>query len=232
MSYQQAPLDLPPAAVEMTHDNFVPAPGNAVALSLVAGWPDAWHRRKLALVGPPGSGKTHLACIWTAASGASHLTATQLASADIDTLAKAPVAVEDVPSIAGNRPAEEALFHLHNLVLSEGHGLLVTGDRPVSDWGLTLPDLDSRMQGTQAAVLKAPDDTLLSAVLAKLFADRQLLPTPDVIPYLVLRMDRSFDAARRIVAELDARSLSAQRRITRPMAMDLMHHSDDPPPGG
>lgn len=223
----QKPLNLPPAAEQMTRASFVAAPGNAVALSLVAGWPEAWHARKLMLIGPPGSGKSHLVRIWQAESGAHILDARDLAEARIDALATGPVAVEGLDRIAGDDTAEEAMFHLHNMVLQEGHSLLVTGTGPVAGWGIRLPDLLSRMMGTQAALLEAPDDDLLSAVLQKLFADRQLLPGPDVVPFLVARMDRSFDAARRIVAALDAQSMSEKRRITRPMAADLLRRLDE-----
>ena len=85
-----------------------------------------------------------------------------------------------------------------------------------------VPDLASRMRGTLEAGIDAPDDALLSAVLAKLLADRQLVPRTDVIPYLLNRMDRSFAAARRIVAALDAESLARKRPITRALAGDVL----------
>lgn len=88
--------------------------------------------------------------------------------------------------------------------------------------GLGLPDLQSRVGGTPAAILELPDDSLLTAVLAKLFADRQLKPRVDVIPYLAMHMERSFDAARRMVAVLDAESLSAQKPLTRAMAAKVL----------
>jgi chromosomal replication initiation ATPase DnaA len=129
---------------------------------------------------------------------------------------------------AGDTAAENALFHLHNLTLAEGHSLLLTADRPAAHWGLTLPDLASRMQGTQATRLDAPDDRLLTALLAKLFADRQLIPTPDTIPYLVTRMDRSFDSARQLVAALDAAALAQGRPINRKLAADVMERFIQP----
>jgi chromosomal replication initiation ATPase DnaA len=137
-------------------------------------------------------------------------------------LAQGPVAVEDVPDIAGNSEAETALFHLHNLALSEGHHLLFTGTGPVTQWGLRLPDLVSRLQGTTAAQLDAPDDSLLSALLVKLLADRQLTPKPDLIRYLLGRMDRSFAAAIDLVERLDAASLALKRPITRHLAVQVL----------
>jgi len=67
---------------------------------------------------------------------------------------------------------------------------------------------------------------LLSAVLAKLFADRQVTPKPDVIPYLILRMDRSFAAARKVVARLDAASIAQKRPVTRRLAADTLDNEE------
>src|SRR5690606_13049854 len=93
-------------------------------------------------------------------------------------------------------------------------------------WGLKLPDLDSRMQGTQMVILESPDDALLAAVLMKLFADRQLSPTPDTLPYLVRRMDRSFDAAHRVVSALDAAALEQQKPSHRTLAAQVIDRLD------
>jgi chromosomal replication initiation ATPase DnaA len=78
------------------------------------------------------------------------------------------------------------------------------------------------MQGTPAVTLRAPDDALLQAVMTKLLADRQLHPTPETIPYLTRRIDRSFEAAHRIVAALDARALATGRPITRALAAEVL----------
>ncbi|MEH6749121.1 MAG: DnaA/Hda family protein [Paracoccaceae bacterium] len=224
--HRQLSFDLPVRAALGREDFFV-APANAMAVALIEGWRD-WPGRKLVLEGPKGAGKTHLSHVWAQAAGARIVEARALAGADIPDLASGPVAVEDVPLIAGDTAAENALFHLHNLTLAEGHSLLLTADRPAAHWGLTLPDLASRMQGTQATRLEAPDDRLLTALLAKLFADRQLIPTPDTIPYLVTRMDRSFDSARQLVAALDAAALAQGRPINRKLAADVMERFIQP----
>ncbi|QIZ82495.1 chromosomal replication initiator DnaA [Thalassovita gelatinovora] len=198
-----------------------------MAVVLIEGWRD-WAGRKLALIGPAGAGKTHLAHVWAAASGARIVSAADLAGADIPALAQGPVVVEDVDKISGNRAAEEALFHLHNLVLAEGHFLLVTAAREPHLWRLSLPDLASRMMGTQAVTLDQPDDRLLAAVVAKLFADRQLMPGPETVAYLVARMDRSLDAARDLVARIDREALAQKRPVTRPLAAEVMGQSELP----
>ena len=223
---QQLNLTLP-VRTALGRDDFFVSPANAMALALIESWPD-WAGGKLLLSGPSGAGKTHLAHVWAALSGATIHAAQGLAGADIPALAQGPVAVEDVPEIANDPEAQTALFHLHNLVLAEGHSLLLTGHGDPAHWGLTLPDLKSRMQGTTVARLEEPDDTLLAVVLAKLFADRQITPHPDLIPYLVGRMDRSFDAARQIVDRLDTLSLSEQRPLTRALARRVLDAEQNP----
>ncbi|SLN51628.1 Chromosomal replication initiator protein DnaA [Roseovarius albus] len=217
---EQLSFDLPVRQALGREDFFV-APSNATAVAMIEGWYD-WPARKLCLVGDPGSGKTHLTHVWAALSGAKIVRARSLVKENIPVLASGSVAVEDVCSIAGNLEIEEALFHLHNLTLAEGHSVLFTARKAPSRWSLALPDLASRMQGTPTITLGPPDDTLLSAVLMKHLSDRQLMPSPETIPYLARRIDRSFDAARQVIAQLDAYALQTGRPITRNMAAKLL----------
>ncbi|WP_299351333.1 DnaA/Hda family protein [uncultured Shimia sp.] len=213
-----------PVRTALGRDDFFVSPANAMALGLVESWPN-WPGGKLVIAGPHGAGKTHLVHVWAALCDARIVAASDLTQDLIPDLSQSPVAVEDVPEIAGNAEVEAALFHLHNLTLAEGHTLLLTGDRDPKHWGLTLPDLNSRMQGTTVATLDQPDDTLLTVVLAKLFNDRQLTPHPDTIPYLVRQMDRSFEAAQSLVSALDHLSLSEKRPVTRALAKRVLDAS-------
>ena len=217
---RQLGFDLPSVAALGREDFFV-SPANAMAVAMIDAW-QTWSGHKLALIGPEGSGKTHLVHVWAEAAQALIVEAEDLAASDIPALARHNIAVENVPDISGDAQAEEALFHLHNLVLAEGHSLLITADRPAQQWGLTLPDLASRMQGTPAAILERPDDRLLAALVMKLFADRQLSPSPNTISYLATHMDRSFAEARRVVAAIDAAALAEGRAITRSLAAKIL----------
>ncbi len=201
----------------LTRDDFFVSPANALALQTVEGWKD-WPGRKLLLIGPEGSGKTHLAQIWATLAGATVINGANLASADLGALAGARVVVEDADHIGA---AEAALFHLHNLVTESG-ALLLTAATPPRDWGLGLADLASRLQAAPIARLEAPDDALLAAVLVKLFADRQIAVPTNLIPYLVSHMPRSIGAARGLVAALDARALALGRPVTRTLAAEML----------
>ena len=214
---RQLAFDLP-GTEAMTRADFFVAPSNALALQAVEGWQD-WPGAKLLLLGPEGAGKTHLAHVWAAAAGAVILQASALDSVDIAALAGRRVAVEDAQLVGA---AEAALFHLHNVVTTGGGALLLTADAAPRDWGLRLADLLSRLQAAPVARLEAPDEGLLSAVLVKLFADRQLVVAPNLIAYLVSRMPRSVGAARALVAALDTAALAEGRAVTRALAGEVL----------
>lgn len=216
----QLGFDLP-ARTALGRDAFMVAPSNTVALAMIDAW-ENWSLGKIVLTGPTGSGKTHLAHVWAADVSAQLIEATDLARADAQALASGPLAVENVDEIAQNTEAQTVLFHVHNLMQAAHLPLLMTGNAPPNLWGMSLPDLQSRIDAAGHAALNPPDDTLLGAVIAKLFADRQLVPRADVIPYLIPRMERSFAAARTLVAELDAASLAQKKPITRSLAAQVL----------
>ncbi|MGR3838725.1 MAG: chromosomal replication initiator DnaA [Cognatishimia sp.] len=217
---EQLGLDLP-ARAALGRDDFFVSNANAMALALVESWPN-WAANKLAIIGPEGSGKTHLTSVWAAQSGARIVEARALSKDDVPDLAQGPVAVENIPAIAQDQARQDALFHLHNLVLAEGHSILFTGVSEPKHWGLTLPDLRSRLEGTTIASLRQPDDALLTILLAKLFDDRQLVPDAKTIAYMVKNIDRSFAEARRLVRDIDQASLAQKRPVTRSFVAEIL----------
>lgn len=215
---EQLTFDLPTRAALGREDFFV-SPANALALAALDDW-RGWPRGKLILVGPHGSGKTHLTHVWATQTGARIVAAGDLRAADLPGLAAiGAVAVEDADAEGLDAAA---LFHLHNLLGEAGGTLLVTATRPPAQWSVALPDLISRMQAAAVARLDPPDDALLQAILLKLFSDRQLAVTPDVTSYLLKRMERSFDAAQKLVNAIDHRALTDGKRITRALAGEVL----------
>lgn len=218
---RQLAFDLPFRTALGRGDFFV-STTNAQALAALDAWHD-WPGGKMVLVGPPASGKTHLAHVWANRVGASLHPAKSLASTDIAALAtESAIVVEDCETLGASPAAQEALFHLHNMLAAKGTPLLMTAVSAPRDWGLTLPDLASRVQAAPVTRLAAPDDALLSAVLVKLFSDRQIAVTPALVAYLLPRMDRSFAAARHLVAELDAAALERGCGVTRALAATVL----------
>lgn len=196
--------------------DLVPSPSNAAARAAVQRWPD-WPDRVLLLVGPEGSGKTHLARIWAARADAS-LHGPDDFGRDLALLACRNGVIEDADRAGLPEPA---LFHLLNLVREGRSSLLVTARAPPAAWSIATPDLLSRLRLAPLVAIAPPDDALMRAVLVKLFADRQLAVDAQVVDYLALRLDRSFEAARRAVDDLDRASLDDHRRIGRALASRL-----------
>ena len=219
----QLVLDLP-ARPALGREDFFVSPANRLALAQVDSWPD-WPGRRLAVSGPKGSGKTHLAHVWAARAGARILPVADLPGLDIAALREdAALVIEDgdgIAAMAGRDVAEQALFHLCNLLGVQG-SLMLTGFRAPAHWDIALPDLASRLGAAPVARLEPPDDALLAAVLVKLFADRQLRVGPDLVRYLASRMDRSLAAAKVLVARLDRAGLARHRPVTVRLASEIL----------
>jgi chromosomal replication initiation ATPase DnaA len=204
-------------------EDFLAGPPNASALTLIERWPD-WSSRAMVLVGPEGSGKSHLAAIWAENSGARFVAGRALSLAEVPAqLATGALVLEDL------RPDgfdERAVFHLLNLVREQEAWVLISAASAPTSWSIGLPDLASRLRALPAVTLAPPDDALLRAVLVKLFADRQLAVDEGLITFLVSRIERSFAAARRAVVLLDREALRLKRPVTKALAAELLR--DEP----
>lgn len=223
---RQLPLALPHEAA-LGRADFLVGEANIDATAFIDAWPD-WPASVVLLIGPHGSGKSHLTRAWADKSRATVVAAAELGRHDPTALVGGgAAAVEDADDPALD---EKAMFHLLNAARGRGASVLITAHSAPADWGLTLPDLLSRLRAAQPAILGPPDDELLRRVLVKLFADRQMDPDPGLVDYLLARMERSFAAANRIVRELDRESLARGRRVTKAMAAEILAPDIDADP--
>lgn len=215
----QLPLDLGHRPA-LGRADFLVGPANREAVAWIDRWPDwpaaASGVRGLALVGAPGSGKSHLAAAWQARSGASAIATAAAAGA-----ATADAVLIDAPSLP-DPEIESALFLLYERLGARRGSILLVTTLPPTQTRFALPDLGSRLATFPVAALAAPDDVLLAGLLAKLFADRQLRVAPEVVAYLLPRMERSFAAAQALVAALDARALAERRPVTVALAGQVL----------
>jgi chromosomal replication initiation ATPase DnaA len=216
---RQLVLELPHAVGRSAAD-FLAAPCNQAALEAVLRWP-AWPSPACLLIGPPGSGKSHLAQIWARRTDAVALGGAELwaPAGPLRRLGDAAACVVDDAEEVAEEPL---LFHLWNAIAARRGSLLLTARRPVPAWPLRLPDLRSRLLTAWPVRIGAPDDALLSALLVKQLADRQLRVDDAVIGYLVPRMERSFAGARLVAEALDRASLRARRAITPALAREVL----------
>jgi chromosomal replication initiation ATPase DnaA len=205
-------------AESFAREDFLTGPSNATALALVDRWPD-WSANAVALVGPAGAGKSHLASIWAAESGARFISARALNEGSVpQALATGALVVEDLVEQAFD---ERALFHLFNLAREQHDYVLLTAQSAPSAWRVGLRDLASRLRAMPVVTIGPPDDALLRALYVKLFADRQLAIDEGLVAYLAGHTGRSFAAARANVAALDREALRRKRAVTRALAVEL-----------
>lgn len=213
---EQLTFDLP-AGVALTAGDFFVSEANAAAYVLVT-HVDSWPERKLVLTGPAGSGKSHLARVFATNEDAVIIPAKTL-TGDM-TRPKKPVVIEDIEGLTAQ--GETALFHMHNHMREAGLPLLITARSTPSRWNISLPDLASRMQAATPTEIGDPDDDLLTAIIMKLFADRQIMPSPKLPSYLAARIERSFTAAAEIVEKMDAASLRLKRDVNEKLAGQVL----------
>ncbi len=205
-------------AVSFAREDFLPGPSNAAALKLIERWPD-WPDRIMALIGPQGSGKSHLAAIWAIATGARVLAAKLLPDTDLPAaFATGALVVEDLEPDGLD---ELALFHLLNLAREERASVLLTARAPLAAFPVTIRDLASRLRVLPVVTVKPPDDVLLRALIVKLAADRQLAVDEALVNYLANRIERSFAAAHAAIVRLDEEAMRQHRPVTRALAAEL-----------
>jgi len=211
-----------PHQESLTRDDFLEGPANEAGLALIDRWPD-WPNRIMLLVGPQGSGKSHLAAIWAELSGG-RATAAHALTADAvpGALATGALVVEDL------RPAnfdERAMFHLMNLARQDEAFVLMTARIAPSAFEVELRDLRSRLRAVPTVNLLPPDDLLFRGLIVKFCADRQMTVDETVVSYLTTRIERSYAAARQAVTLLDTEALRLGRPVTRALAAELLRNT-------
>jgi chromosomal replication initiation ATPase DnaA len=211
-----------PHAESLIRDNFLEGPANAAGLALVDSWPE-WPNRIMLLIGPEGSGKSHLAAIWAEQAGARSISAHALTAAAVPgALATGALVVEDLNASDFD---ERALFHLMNLAREDQAFVLITARVPPSASQIELRDLRSRLRAVPTISLLAPDDGLFRALIVKFCADRQMAVDESVVSYLATRIERSYAAARQAVELLDGEALRLGRPVTRALAAELLRNA-------
>ncbi len=201
---EQMVLPLRWRAAQGQKDFFV-SQANHDAVQFLDGW-STWPIPAALLIGPTGSGKSHLAAIFARRANAR------------------------LWDDADRAVDEEAVFHAWNSAMEERRPLLLTARSDPRDWNLALADLRSRLAATPRVLIRAPDDALLEAVFLKQWRDRGIEPATDFVRYVLSRIERSFEMVARAVEVLDRAALAEQRPLTVALArvalLDLEPRAD------
>lgn len=203
-------------------DDFLVSPCNESAISKIDNL-ENWTSPALVIVGEEGCGKTHLTRVFQSMHDAILLSPDDAPTTIVSELpVTSAFLIDDAAPWIGERMHEETLFHLYNRCFESGERMMLTARGVPARWPFAIPDLASRLKSAALAEIGPPDDALLMAVLAKLFADRQVRVAPGVIEYVMPRIERSFAAVQAFVAAIDERALRDKRQITVPLARQVL----------
>ena len=221
------PFGVEPA---FTATDFIVAPCNEQAFAYVMRWPD-WPTPAAALCGPAGCGKSHLGAVWREKSGARSVAAGLLTpeSASVLLQQSGPaIVVEDIDDQQPSTVRDLALLALFD----RKGGILLTGRTSPSHWPVAVSDLKSRFQSLIAFPMWAPDEALLSALIRKHFADRQLEVPDNAVQAILTHVERTPAAIAAFVDRLDTKALSEKRGITARFILERIVAETASPPSG
>lgn len=196
---------------ERSPATLVVARANEAAARLLTDWA-AWPGGALALSGPQGSGKTHLALAWALETGARELApqATSEEAAEMFAETGGRLLIDDADG-----PRDDAmLWRLLDLTRARKGAVLLVGARPPGDWTTPIPDLRSRLQALPVARLGEPDEAFLEVVLRRVCREQFIQLSDDAAKYLSKRMPRTFAAAHALAAELDRSIVKGARPVS------------------
>jgi hypothetical protein len=185
-------------------DAFLVTPSNQRACQLLERW-GTWPVMTAILVGPRKSGRSLLARVFAKRSGA-----TIIDDADL-------------------KP-EQDLFHAWNAAQADHRPQLFVANVAPPEWSVGIPDLRSRLAASPIAAIEPPDDELMAALLERQFSRRGLDARPDLIAWLVSRLERSHIAVIRAVDILDQDVLERRKRLSIPLARGTLTEAGIIPP--
>ncbi|MFC7050763.1 HdaA/DnaA family protein [Emcibacter nanhaiensis] len=224
MTPVQLPLNLP-VRQAFGHEDFLVAASNTDAVNWIDRWPD-WPSHVLILFGDEGCGKTHLSHVWQDRSSAIRLNEEEFFGQPLVGREKAYI-FEDVDTYLSGPGREEQLLHSYNWLKEKASFLLLTARTHPRSWGMSLPDLSSRILSCPIVEMGQADDSLLASVIIKQFADLQVILPSEVLDYLLPRIDRSFAGVRRTVRRIDRLALTEKRAVTIPLARKALESLED-----
>lgn len=213
--------------VYLSEEDFLVAPCNENAYKAIKLWP-SWHHFSLCIYGPQSSGKSHLAHIWI-----NQINQNLPRPISVPILSAHSINLKNINKLANEFPFlvvenlngdinEEAFFHLYNHYNTPDRSILFTSEVPLSKLPLKLPDLRSRLNIVPTVEILQPDDEMLTALIAKLFNDRQIIISQEILDYILKHTERSFSFVSRLIEEIDDISWTYGRAVSIPIVRDAL----------
>ena len=221
MYKDQLIIDMPKRSA-LDREDFMVNECNQEAIQFI----DNFYQRKMksgVLIGPKGSGKSHLVNVFCKNFEKEKWIISEKKEKDIYRVFQENnvVIIEDIDLIA-SLDEEKYLFHSINLSKELNKILLLTSGLDLSKINIKTPDLRSRLDSIQSVNILEPNDDLMNILILKLFHDRQILIKPNIISYLMQRVERSYLGISEIVDLIDNVSLSKKKSISINLIKELL----------
>ncbi|MCP4923736.1 MAG: hypothetical protein GY915_06885 [bacterium] len=218
----QLPLPLTPEETYLW-ETFILSVSNEETVAHLKSW-KMWDSPCTLLLGPKGSGKTHLSCVWRKETGALKFSSLDSLEASLEALENngSPNLLIDPLPASLTPQQQEILFHIYNAIKGKQGKLLITLDRPLAQQNISLKDLLSRLKASHKVDLKDPDDSLLRGLLVKNCSQHQLRIPAATLDYLSVRLKRQYAEIHKTTKILIQESLARKNSLTIPFVKGIL----------
>ncbi|MBP9752233.1 MAG: hypothetical protein KBD31_00255 [Proteobacteria bacterium] len=203
--------------------SFIVTDSNEAAYNWILNWPKKTDVFATFLLGPSKSGKKKLSLIWGQENNANIV--------DLNSFHLSEEVISEIyePCICYLPPElsleqQTFLFHLFNHLKTKGQHLLFVAEQSIQHYQLELNDLKSRLLTAHIIEISPPDEVLLKALYFKYFHQFGLNVSSDVIDYLSIRFDRTYQSVFDISTILNKQSLLLKRTITIPFVKEILDY--------
>lgn len=215
------PISLAPSYSEQ---DLYPADCQQMALKWIDSWPN--QQAPFAIIcGEKGSGKTHLSHIWQSRAQALFIYPDMVNDWSPLTLVNSRNAfiIDDVDEwLANGIISQDWLFHFYNLVREKKGAILLTARKTPNNWGMTLPDLMSRLNTFVQLLIDYPDDETLKALFTKQLTELGVMPDKDLLNFMVNHIERSFEKAQNVLYQANQKSLQRKQKLNQSLIREIL----------
>jgi len=171
--------------------------------------------KKILLIGPKKSGKTHLGKIWKKNNNAD----SYKNNFEIILNHKNNIFIDDFLFNID----EEKIFHLINHCSINKLNILLTSNKEVFEHNYILKDLVSRIKTFHIIRIDLPDDDLIVNLMIKLLHDKQIIiKNAEIFQYILKRIERSYEEIFVLIKKIDKLSMEKKRELTIPLIKKLL----------
>ena len=194
-------------------DDFFVSTSNKKAYSFILN--NKIDNKKILLIGPNKSGKTHLGKIWQK----NNIAVSYENNFEIILNYKKNIFIDDFLKNIN----EEQIFHLINHCSINKLTILLTSNKELFEHNFLLKDLVSRLKTFNLLRINLPDDDLIINLIIKLLHDKQIIiKNKEIFHYILKRIERSYEDTFLLIENIDKLSLEKKRELTIPLIKKLL----------